>query len=72
MQRGSKQRIEENLAYGEAMVACYDHMLTPHERTALHTWEDSPQFTSTDDWPGWEKYIGKRPGAVEAVARRRA
>ncbi len=68
----SKQRIEEILAYAEALCDCYENTLTAEERAAFHAWEDSPQFTRTDEWPGWERYIGKRPGAQLELVRRRA
>jgi hypothetical protein len=38
--------------------------LSPAEKDSLERWESQPDFGSsagTSDWPGWEKYIGKRP-----------
>ena len=59
----SVQRVEQIIRYGDAMVHCYENHLTPAERQALHAWEDSDEFTRTDDWPGWARHIGLRPGA---------
>jgi hypothetical protein len=58
----SVQRVEQILLYSDAMVDCYQHRLSLKERKALHDWELSGAFTRTDDWPGWVRYIGPRPG----------
>jgi hypothetical protein len=59
----SVKRVEEIIAYAEAMVRCYESQLLWGERAELHDWEASDSFTRTDDWPGWARYIGLRPGA---------
>jgi hypothetical protein len=60
----SVRRVERIIFYGEAMPRCYESLLSNVERARLHEWESSDAFTRTDDWPGWAKYIGLRPGAV--------
>lgn len=57
----SVERVERIIFYGEAIVRCYETMLSPTERAALHAWEASDEFTSTDLWPGWMPYIGPSP-----------
>lgn len=59
----SVKRVEQILAYGEAMIWCYRNQLSAGEKVQLHAWDSSDKFTRTDDWPGWAKYIGPRPGA---------
>ena len=54
--------FKQIVAYGEAMVRCYQTQLSQEERQALHKWESSEDFTRTDDWPGWAPHIGLRPG----------
>ena len=68
----SVKRVEQIIAYGEAMIRCYETQLSEAEKLCFHTWESSDEFTRTDDWPGWAKYIGLRPGAkpeLELVRR---
>jgi hypothetical protein len=62
----SVKRVEQIIAYGEAMVHCYETHLSAEEQRALHVWEDSDDFTRTDDWAGWAKYLGPRPVAMTA------
>jgi hypothetical protein len=62
----SVQRVEAIIAYGEAIVDCYNNRLSPEERQALQDWEYSDEFTRTDFWPGWAKYIGLSPCAPKA------
>jgi hypothetical protein len=61
--------------FGE-MVACYRERLTDAERAELHAWEEVNLGTlGTSDWPGWQKYMSKRPGAelrIVSNVRRRA
>lgn len=61
----SAKRVEQIISYGESMVQCYNAELSESEKLWLHEWESSDAFTRTDDWPGWVKYIGPRPGAVQ-------
>jgi hypothetical protein len=58
----SSTRCEQIIRYAEAIHECYEQRLTAAERAALHAWEDSDAFTRTDDWPGWARHIGLRPG----------
>ena len=60
----SVQRVERILRYSDAIVDCYENRLSSAEQQAFHAWELSEAFTRTDDWPGWVKYIGPRPGAL--------
>jgi hypothetical protein len=60
----SVQRVEQILRYSDAMVDCYENRLSLAEQQALHAWELSEAFTRTDDWPGWGKYLGPRPGTL--------
>ena len=63
----SVRRMQQIIAYGEAMVRCYDWQLSQEERDALQKWESSDAFTRTDDWPGWTRHIGPRPGQPPAA-----
>jgi hypothetical protein len=65
----SARRVEQIIAYGEAMISCYSRQLSQEERDALHEWESSDAFTRTDDWLGWAKHIGLRPGATSEKPR---
>jgi len=62
----SVTRVEQIIAFGEAMTRCYNTHLAQAECDALHEWESSASFTRTDDWPGWARHIGLRPGAASA------
>ena len=58
-----KYRAQERrtLEWYVKMMACLD-TLSPGERAGFERWDserDADQTTS--DWPGFEKYIGKRP-----------
>lgn len=59
----SVRRVEQIIAYGEAIIRCYETQLTPEERRRLHEWEASDDFTRTDLWPGWARHIGLSPCA---------
>lgn len=60
----SVKRVEQIIGYAEAMIRCYRTQLSDFEKAQLHEWESSDAFTRTDDWPGWAKYIGYRPGVA--------
>jgi hypothetical protein len=54
----------------EELLAWYDKMMEAHaampeeEKQTLGEWERTHldgATVATSDWPGWEKYIGKRP-----------
>lgn len=50
-------------AWISSMLGVYAAM-PANERVELHTWEKENldgERLATSDWPGWEKYIGKRP-----------
>ena len=57
--------------FREASLVWYDQMieisaiLSEEEKQAFDAWEDThvdgSGLFSTGDWPGWEKYIGKKP-----------
>lgn len=57
----SSDRIQRILTYTDAMVHCYRSILSEDERLALHQWEASDNFTSTDEWPGWVQHLGLSP-----------
>lgn len=64
------------LGWFDAMFACYEHQLSDAERQSLAAYERSPEFQGTSNWPGWERYIGKRPqphhlALVEDILRRK-
>jgi hypothetical protein len=70
----SAQRVEQIIAYGEALARCYQTVLSKQEKRALHEWESKPALRHSTDWPGWEKHIGLFPGSRPAritVFRRR-
>lgn len=62
MARSLSAEKVELYTYFAMMAGCYAAM-PESERQALHDWEDNvdQHQTSTSRWPGWEKYIGKRP-----------
>jgi hypothetical protein len=54
----------------ERMVICHDQMLTEGERRAFQEWDHNrADGVRTDEWPGWEKYIGVSPlnGAARSM-----
>lgn len=61
--RSNSHAFEEFICWAEKLAACLDRGLTDEEFEALDCWERSPEFTSTDEWPGWGPKIGTRPGA---------
>jgi hypothetical protein len=60
---GLAKRIFE---WDQSIVPCYEQQLSDEERQALHRWESSSAFTSTDRWPGWIPHLGRRPGRAIA------
>ncbi len=54
----------EFYGYMGSLIGCYAAM-QQSEKDELHAWEkehvDGSGRFATSDWPGWEKYIGKRP-----------
>lgn len=59
----SKRRLEDLLAWTGKMIQA-NKLLTDAERQELEEWERTHvggQDFGTTDWPGWEKYIGKKP-----------
>jgi hypothetical protein len=63
----SKSRaLDDLLRWAAGLAQCLDHGLSDEERQALDRWESSPEFTSTDDWPGWGPRIGLRPDTAVA------
>src|SRR6266404_7887913 len=62
-----RQEHLEILGWYAMMVGCASAMPEP-EKQALVEWERSHVDhcnVATSDWPGWEKYIGKRPQQQE-------
>jgi hypothetical protein len=54
---------EELLTWYEKMSEAHDSMYE-EDKQALAEWERENldgSTVGTSDWPGWEKYIGKRP-----------
>lgn len=57
----------QNISYKEWLAMMYGvHEAMPEEeKRELHKWEqqyvDGSGRYTTSDWPGWEKYIGKKP-----------
>lgn len=48
------------------MITCLES-LPPAERAAFEEWDhERPAGVRTSDWPGFEKYIGKRPSGPPA------
>lgn len=62
--KGNKERRDALLAWYEKMVESHK-LLSNEEKQDLAEWDrtkvDGSGKVSTSDWPGWEKYIGKRP-----------
>ena len=60
---GKKFR-EESLTWYDKMIDTSDR-LSEEEKQDFDAWEsthvDGSGLCSTSDWPGWEKYIGKKP-----------
>ncbi len=66
-----QKMLAEGKKFREASLAWYDKMietsaiLSEEEKQAFDAWEgthvDGSGLLSTGDWPGWEKYIGKKP-----------
>ena len=66
-----QKMLAEGKKFREASLAWYDQMiatseiLSEEEKQAFDAWEsthvDGSGLLSTGDWPGWEKYIGKKP-----------
>lgn len=54
-------RVHEILNYAENMFYVYDHVLSADEKREFHSWEAGPEFTRTDEWPGWFRHIGRPP-----------
>lgn len=61
LQPRSKTRTLAVLSWAEKMSECYTR-LSAADREDLDNWENSGAFTSTDEWPGWAREIGPRPG----------
>ena len=62
-------RFEVSVWYGMMMGAAA--AMPEHEKRELEEWEKTHldgSTVGTDDWPGWEKYIGKRPVPPEPAA----
>jgi hypothetical protein len=63
--------------YGE-MVAAYRERMTEADRAELSAWEAENLgggVLGTSDWPGWKRFLPKRPGSelhVMPKDRRRA
>lgn len=63
----SAQRQELTQWFGK-MITCVE-ALPPVERAAFEKWDhERPEGVRTSDWPGFEKYIGKRPAAPQVEA----
>jgi hypothetical protein len=60
-----KYRAQERqtLEWYVKMMACLDS-LSPEERAGFDKWDrERNADQTTSDWPGFERYIGKRPSA---------
>jgi hypothetical protein len=52
--------------YGR-MLACVKS-LSPDERAAFDKWDaERPEGVATSDWPGFDKYLPRRPWSRETV-----
>ncbi len=62
--RSNKEFRDAVFAWSGKMVDAYKN-LSDEERRELEEWDrtrvDGREGIATSDWPGWEKYIGKRP-----------
>lgn len=54
-------RAAKLFRYLESMTEVFA-VLPESERLAYLAWERSDAYTRDSDWPGWEHYIGPRPG----------
>lgn len=64
----TKAKLQENRKKREELMARHENMfqsyskLSETEKASFHEWDASrPEGVPTSDWPGWEKYVGKRP-----------
>lgn len=76
-QEGKKARHRTSrqlkVAEMDAVIDWYNEMMSAYarlpkdEQVALKEWESANigGDVSTSDWPGWTKYIGKKPGSVK-------
>lgn len=55
------------------MIAAYRERMTDTDRAELTAWEAENLGTlGTSDWPGWKKFISKKPGSdLRLVADKR-
>jgi hypothetical protein len=69
-----KEKRERQLLldwYGE-MLGAYRERMTDADRAELAAWEKENLGTlATSDWPGWERFLPKRPGSVPILVPRR-
>lgn len=57
--------------YG-GMLAVYRDRLTEADRVELTAWEErNLGVLATSDWPGWERFLPKRPGREMALVGRK-
>jgi hypothetical protein len=62
--KNNKERRDALLAWYEKMVETH-RLLSDEEKKDLAEWDrtkvDGSGKVGTSDWPGWEKYLGKKP-----------
>lgn len=63
LSRSEKKFYQEQMLEWYAMMLGAVAAMPERERLALEEWERThiDGHTGTSDWPGWEKYIGKKP-----------
>jgi hypothetical protein len=62
--RNRSRKRNEILDWFGKMLECVE-ALPPDERTEFNQWDrNRPEGVVTSDWPGFEKYLPKKPWAV--------
>src|SRR6266487_6723827 len=64
LSRAEREFYRQQLLEWYAMMVGAGAAMPADEKLALEEWERTHRdghATGTSDWPGWEKYIGKKP-----------
>ena len=74
-----QKMLAEGKKFREASLVWYDKMiatseiLTEEEKQNFDAWErthvDGAGVFGTEDWPGWEPYIGKKPAPPSRISK---
>jgi hypothetical protein len=63
LSRSEKKLYQQEMLEWYGMMVGAGAAMPEDEKLALQEWERTHKdgLTPTSDWPGWEKYIGKKP-----------